>query len=194
MVCENAKTGTSPDVWDIEGAGDAAVQGFATDMSVNAGDTVSFKVKAQYAYTVDIYRVGYYGGDGARKVVTLPGTFPAQNQNTECVTDPATQIYDCGTWAVSASWAVPATAVSGVYFAMLSRTDGRRRQPHHVRRPRRHQHLRRDLQDLRRDVAGLQPVRRLGLLFRAERAGDQAQLQPAVRHPRRGERPGLPLQ
>jgi Domain of unknown function (DUF4082)/Bacterial Ig-like domain len=123
VVCENAKTGTSPSVWDIEGAGDETVQGFATDMSVNAGATVNFKVRAEHAYTVDIYRLGYYGGNGARKVATLAGTFPAQNQNTACVTDAATQIYDCGTWAVSASWAVPAASVSGVYFALLTRTD-----------------------------------------------------------------------
>ena len=32
-------------------------------------------------------------------------------------------MYDCGTWALSASWAVPATDVSGVYIADLIRTD-----------------------------------------------------------------------
>lgn len=123
VTCENAKTGTSPTVWDINGAGDETVQGFATDMSVNAGSTVSFKVRAEHAYTIDIYRVGYYGGAGARKVTSLTGTFPAQNQTTACVTDVPTQIYDCGTWGVSANWAVPSTAVSGVYFALLTRTD-----------------------------------------------------------------------
>ena len=30
---------------------------------------------------------------------------------------------DCGNWAVSGSWAVPANAVSGVYIARLVRTD-----------------------------------------------------------------------
>ncbi|MFI5496961.1 DUF4082 domain-containing protein [Actinoplanes sp. NPDC051859] len=123
VVCENAKPGTAPDVWQITGAGDETLQGFATDMSVNAGSTVSFKVRAEHAYTIDIYRLGYYGGNGARKVTSLTGTFPAQNQNTACVTDVPTQIYDCGTWGVSASWPVPATAVSGVYFALLTRTD-----------------------------------------------------------------------
>lgn len=123
VVCENAKAGTAPSVWQITGAGDETLQGFATDMSVNAGGTVNFKVQAEHAYTVDIYRLGYYGGNGARKVTSLSGTFPAQNQNTACVTDVPTQIYDCGTWALSAGWAVPATAVSGVYFALLTRTD-----------------------------------------------------------------------
>jgi N,N-dimethylformamidase beta subunit-like protein/uncharacterized protein DUF4082/Big-like domain-containing protein len=123
VVCENAKTGSSPGEWDITGAGDATVQGFATDMSVNAGATIRFKVKAEHAYTIDIYRVGYYGGSGARKVDSLAGTFPAQNLSTPCVSSTSTKIYDCGTWGVSATWAVPADAVSGVYFARLTRTD-----------------------------------------------------------------------
>ena len=35
----------------------------------------------------------------------------------------ATGLIDCGNWAQSASWAVPPTAVSGIYFAKLTRTD-----------------------------------------------------------------------
>ncbi|WP_127500641.1 DUF4082 domain-containing protein [Actinoplanes solisilvae] len=123
VVCENAKDGNPSGEWDILGAGDETVQGFSTDMSVNAGETVRFKVRAEHAFTIDIYRLGYYGGDGARKVTPLGTTYPAQNQNTACVTDEVTQIYDCGSWAQTASWAVPSTAVSGVYIALLKRTD-----------------------------------------------------------------------
>ncbi|NJC65791.1 DUF4082 domain-containing protein [Planosporangium flavigriseum] len=123
VVCENSQPGTPASEWDISGAGDETLQGFAADMSVNVGGSISFKIQAQQAYTIDIYRLGWYGGNGARKITRLPGTFPAQNQTTECVTDNATQIFDCGTWAVSATWAVPATAVSGVYLAVLTRTD-----------------------------------------------------------------------
>jgi len=35
----------------------------------------------------------------------------------------ATGLIDCGNWAVSGSWTVPATAVSGIYFARAIRTD-----------------------------------------------------------------------
>ena len=45
-----------------------------------------------------------------------------QNQPA-CLTDATTGLVDCGNWAVSASWAVPADAVSGVYIAQLVRTD-----------------------------------------------------------------------
>ncbi|WP_250002934.1 DUF4082 domain-containing protein [Actinoplanes sp. M2I2] len=130
VVCENAETGTSSDEWEVHGAGDGSIQGFATDISADAGETVHFKVRAEHAYTIAIYRLGYYGGAGARRITTLDGAFPAQNEETPCVTDDETQIYDCGTWAESASWPVPATAVSGVYLAKLTRTDDTQRASH----------------------------------------------------------------
>ena len=69
--------------------------------------------------------MGYYQGNGARKVAaglrpsaSLPQTQPA------CLTDSQpTGLIDCGNWAVSASWTVPTTAVSGVYIAHLVRDD-----------------------------------------------------------------------
>ncbi len=44
IECENSKPGTDPSVWDITGAGDATIQGFATQMSVQPGGTIDFKV------------------------------------------------------------------------------------------------------------------------------------------------------
>ena len=43
IACENSKPGTDPAIWDINGAGDASIQGFATDISVNVGQRVDFK-------------------------------------------------------------------------------------------------------------------------------------------------------
>ena len=40
------------------------------------------------------------------------------------MTNTATGLVDCGNWTQNASWAVPASAVSGIYFAKLVRTDG----------------------------------------------------------------------
>src|SRR6185436_11224394 len=39
IVCENAKPGNPPSDWDIVGAGDPSIQGFATAISVNLGET-----------------------------------------------------------------------------------------------------------------------------------------------------------
>ena len=123
ISCENSKTGSPQSEWDIDGAGDAGIQGFATNISVNVGTKVDFKIDSSTAnYKVTIYRTGYYGGLGARKIATVNPVSSVQNQ-PQCITDNATELYDCGNWAVSASWNVPATAVSGVYIAKLQRND-----------------------------------------------------------------------
>ena len=71
IACENQQQGNTASEWDISGAGDPDIQGFATDISVDQGQTVSFKIKSTTAYGLDIYRMGYYGGLGARRVATL---------------------------------------------------------------------------------------------------------------------------
>jgi N,N-dimethylformamidase beta subunit-like protein/uncharacterized protein DUF4082/Big-like domain-containing protein len=126
IACENQQPGNPASEWDIVGAGEASIQGFATNISVNRGGTVSFKINTDSSnYAIDIYRLGYYGGLGARKIAggiapsaALPQTQPA------CLTDGATGLIDCGNWAVSASWPVPSTATSGIYVARLNRFDG----------------------------------------------------------------------
>ena len=124
IVAENCLAGSPASEWDISGSGDPSIQGFATDISVNRGTTVSFKVSTNAtAYRFDIYRMGYYGGLGARKVASVnPSAALPQNQ-PNCLNNATTGLIDCGNWAVSGSWPVPATAVSGIYFAKLVRAD-----------------------------------------------------------------------
>ena len=126
IACENTQAGDPPSDWQVNGSGDQTIQGYATSISVNVGATVQFKINTPASsYHIDILRMGYYQGNGARKLVsamrptaTLPQSQPA------CLTGPANSgLIDCGNWAVSASWAVPATAVSGVYLAHLVRDD-----------------------------------------------------------------------
>src|SRR4051812_9231328 len=133
VACENSKPGTPPGTWDISGAGSSGIQGFATDISVNVGATESFKVKTNArSYRLDIYRMGYYQGNGARKIATvIPSAALPQSQPT-CRKDSSTNLFDCGNWAISASWAVPADAVSGIYFAKLVRTDATNASSHIV--------------------------------------------------------------
>ena len=126
IACENTQPGDPTSDWQVSGAGDSTIQGFGTAMSVNPGQTISFKISTPSTrYHIDILRVGYYQGDGARKVVTglqpsasLPQTQPACKNDTA-----STGLIDCGNWAVSASWTVPSTAVSGLYLAHLKRDD-----------------------------------------------------------------------
>ncbi|MDD5580533.1 MAG: DUF4082 domain-containing protein [Methylobacter sp.] len=128
IICENSKAGNPSTDWDISGAGDSSLQGFATDISVNKGDAVTFKINVNTPstanYRLDIYRMGYYNNDGARLVATVqPLSSTAQTQPA-CLTHAATGLIDCGNWADSASWPVPADAVSGIYFAKVIRQDG----------------------------------------------------------------------
>ena len=81
------------------------IQGFATDISVNKGETVSFKVKTDSTnYRIDIYRLGYYGGLGARLVATVQPSATLPQTQPACLSDISTGLVDCGNWAVSASW------------------------------------------------------------------------------------------
>ncbi|HEY8309431.1 MAG TPA: N,N-dimethylformamidase beta subunit family domain-containing protein, partial [Gemmatimonadaceae bacterium] len=124
VVCENSKPGTAPNIWDIDGAGDADIQGFATDISVDVGSTIKFKIDTSAsAYKIDIYRTGYYQGLGARYIASVIPSATLPQKQPQCISDANTELYDCGNWAVSASWNVPSDAISGVYVAKLTRTD-----------------------------------------------------------------------
>lgn len=123
IVLENQLQGNPESEWGIDGSGSTNIEGFATDISVDNGNTINFKINTNSTnYRIDIYRLGYYGGMGARKVDTLQRT-GLQTQPT-ALRNAATGTVDAGNWSVSASWAVPNDAVSGVYVAKLVRQDG----------------------------------------------------------------------
>jgi hypothetical protein len=124
IVVENARTGNPPSEWDIGmTAGDPSIQGFAKEISINKGTRITFKINAPSAssYSLKIYRLGYYNGDGARYMAdaNITATLPQTQPNCNFLT--ATQTTDCGNWADSAYWDVPANVVSGIYIGKLSR-------------------------------------------------------------------------
>ena len=124
ITAENCLTGSVDSEWDITGAGDPSIQGFAAQISVNRGSTIQFKIDTDATnYHLDIYRMGYYGGRGARKVTTVNPSASLPQTQPDCIVQASTGLIDCGLWGVSASWAVPATATSGVYFAHVVRDD-----------------------------------------------------------------------
>jgi hypothetical protein len=126
IVLENMKPGNPESEWGLpNGVGDANIQGFATEVSVNHGQTIDFKIATDSTnYRIDIYRLGYYGGDGARKVDTIEKDLTSAQVQPHPIVDYSLGLIDCGNWSVSASWEVPPDAVSGVYFAKLVREDG----------------------------------------------------------------------
>jgi len=124
IEAENCLPGTPSSVWYIADAGSPNIQGFTTDISVNVGQSLFFKIHTSaLAYRIDVYRIGFYQGNGARLVATVLPSAPLPQTQPTCLTDSAVGLTDCGNWAVSASWAVPNNATSGIYFARLVRLD-----------------------------------------------------------------------
>ena len=125
IVDENARTdGRMPQsYWDVEHS--TYIEGFATDMSVNAGDEIDFKInvndEAGSDYKVEIFRLGYYDGAGARMVASWTNT--NATVQPDAIFIEATGTADAGNWSVTDTWDVPDDAVSGVYLARLQRLD-----------------------------------------------------------------------
>src|SRR5512132_1296080 len=111
---ENALPGTPESTWDISGVGDGTLQGFATDISVNAGSPIDFKIDDDTlgSFHIDVYRIGYYQGNGARLVDTIPTTATVEKNQPAPLTQSSTGLIDCANWTVSATWNVPADATS----------------------------------------------------------------------------------
>jgi hypothetical protein len=73
IIAENQLQGTT--AWEIDGNLSSNIEGYAAQFSVNLGETVQFKVNTSADdYRLDIYRMGWYGGAGGRKMATIQPT------------------------------------------------------------------------------------------------------------------------
>lgn len=118
IVAENALPGTFTKNQMHPGTegGDYSVAGFARKISYNVGETVEFCITGAPA-EIRIFRAGWYGGTGFRQLAVIPNT--ATNQPDG---DTVSGSYGGTTntaWTVTATWAIPANAVSGMYMAMI---------------------------------------------------------------------------
>jgi len=94
------------------------IEGYCSHTSIRAGETLRIFVSTNPAseFTLDVYRLGYYGGDGGRLVEKL-GPIGGKAQP-----DPeigAKRVRDCA-WEASAELKIPADWVSGVYLGKLT--------------------------------------------------------------------------
>lgn len=94
------------------------VEGYCSHTSIASGDTLKIFVSTNPAsqFTIDIYRMGYYGGDGGRLMTSL-GPFEGKTQP-----DPEIgpkRVRDCN-WEVSAEVRIPDDWPSGVYLGKLT--------------------------------------------------------------------------
>lgn len=119
---ENARTGTSD--WKLTNpATNHEIEGYASATSVNRGGQIQFFVNTtDPSYTLQVFRLGWYGGVGGRKMtdpVTLQGT-----QQVIPTPDPTTGIVECH-WTNPYTLSIPNSSdptdwTSGVYVAKLT--------------------------------------------------------------------------
>lgn len=94
-----------------------AIEGYCSHTSIGVGETLKIMVSANPAseFTLDIYRLGYYGGRGGRHVLTV-GPLKAQPQPDPPIA--ADRVRACS-WQASASIKIPRDWTSGVYLGKL---------------------------------------------------------------------------
>jgi hypothetical protein len=98
------------------------IEGYCSRTSVRAGAMISFHVSTKPAsgFTIEIFRLGFYGGAGGRRMMTL-GPFDGVAQP-----DPAVggkRVRDCR-WSACATLRVPHDWLSGVYVGKLTAQAG----------------------------------------------------------------------
>jgi len=94
------------------------IEGYCSRTSVRAGERIDFHVSANppSRFTLDIYRMGHYGGAGGRHVLTL-GPFEGATQPDPPIGEK--RVRDCR-WDPSATIKIPRDWLSGVYLGKLT--------------------------------------------------------------------------
>lgn len=94
------------------------IEGYCSHRSVRGGNTITFHVSTQPAspFTLDIYRCGYYGGNGARLVKQL-GEFEGTPQADPPIGPKRVRICQ---WPAVAELHIPRDWLSGVYLGKLT--------------------------------------------------------------------------
>lgn len=121
VVAENKKPGTTR--WKITGPQSATgIMGYASRVQARAGQGVWLYVSTQApSFHVDAFRMGYYGGKGARLVwrsSQLPGKVQAP-----CPVTPGINMVQCN-WGASLHFVITSNWVQGQYLLKLVGSGG----------------------------------------------------------------------
>ncbi len=117
IYLENQKSGTTN--WKITNQDtNNKIAGYAAATSVNKGEKLDIKVSLALAgnFTIDVYRLGYYGGTGGRLMVSS-GSLKGKSQ-PPCSLDTKTYLVECN-WSTSYTLQVGTDWTSGLYIAKL---------------------------------------------------------------------------
>ena len=125
VLNENNCKGEGSSDW-MTGNYDDNVAGFATQTSFNRGQNVPLKIARNATpgstkVNIEVFRLGYYGGEGGRLVHTANNISVANNLTCKTAKpDPVTGEYSCANWSVT--YTVPSSALTatGVYVAKVT--------------------------------------------------------------------------
>ena len=94
------------------------IEGYCSRTSVRSGEKISFFVSTNPAssFTLDIFRMGYYGGTGGRHVLSL-GPFAGKAQSYPPIGE--NRVRDCQ-WEPCSDITIPGDWLSGVYMGKLT--------------------------------------------------------------------------
>lgn len=95
-----------------------AIEGYCSQASVRAGEPITFHVSTNppSPFTLEIFRMGYYGGDGGRLVKQL-GPFEGRTQPDPPIGPK--RVREC-VWEPCAELRIPGDWLSGVYLGKLT--------------------------------------------------------------------------
>jgi len=124
IATENARTGDP--AWVLSNpAIQREIEGYASATSVNRGGSITFYVSTgDPQFSLEVFRLGWYGGAGARKMLDSPVVLPGVQQATP-MPDPMTGLIECS-WDASYELKIPYASndptvwASGVYLAKLT--------------------------------------------------------------------------
>ncbi len=115
MVAENCSLGS--DDWK-QTNNSSAIRVYASSTSVNVGEKIGLFVDSPAGtFNLKVYRIGYYGGAGARLVDTVDDL--AGGAQPSCVRAEDTGLRTCSNWHQSYSFEIPLDWKSGVYLAQV---------------------------------------------------------------------------
>lgn len=121
---ENARAGTPG--WQHPEATGRTIEGYFSEVSAAPGQSVHLHVSATpgASYRVELYRLGWYGGVGARRVACIPDCEHGQPADSYVQPPPDGNGEVAVDWPTSATIAVGRSWVSGYYLAKLVLTSG----------------------------------------------------------------------
>lgn len=122
IVAENRRPGTT--AWHITHQGPGLIEGFANTTYAAQGESVGLYVSTDARdFTATAYRLGWYGGAGAREVWHSAPI--AGRRQPACALDHATNMVSCANWARSLTMTVGTAFFPGDYLIKLTTAGGR---------------------------------------------------------------------